>query len=426
MKPFTKTALFAATTFLLAGCFGAAPHTSGEQHVKNVIFMVPDGMGLADVTAARNYRYGTGGGVLSFEHLPFVAYQQTYSLDSLVTDSAAASSAWASGEKFPNGAISCMDLSPADGVCDGSRKHPRTLLEQAKDAGKSTGLVVTSDITHATPAAWGAHAPHRKCETAIFQNYLENRIDVMLGGGIATNRGPCKLAPTTPEENQALVEKAQGMGYRLVQDKEALAAASAEGRLLGLFKEGGLTPVYLRGPENSEPTLPEMVTAALTRLEQNPKGFLLLIEGSQVDWGNHNNDIKWQIGETLAFADAFSAVKRWMEAKPGRDRETLVIIVADHETGGFAVNGPKGRYAKAGDTDVPYRYKGCTYESDQCEVHENIRDEAGNVVMSPDLEPAWTSPKHTAVDTIIWSNQPNIIGVRENTALFGVIQKAMR
>lgn len=426
MKPLFTAGLSAALLLFSAGCHRAGPGVPQERPVKNVIFMVPDGMGLSDVAAARNYRYGTGGGLLSFENLRYVAYQQTYSRDSFVTDSAAAASAWASGEKFPNRAVSCMDLEPKDGVCDGTRKHPKTLLELAAEAGKSTGLVVTADITHATPAAWGAHAHHRKCESAIFQSYLEHQIDVMLGGGVATNRKECMLPHTGEETTEKLLERAREIGYRMAGNREELSAAPLEGKLLGLFKKGGLTPMYLRGPDNREPRLPEMVEAALARLERNRNGFFLLVEGSQVDWGNHNSDVKWQIGETLDFADGFTAVKKWMDKVPGRAEETLVIIVADHETGGFAVNGPKGRYAKAGDTEIPYSYTGCTYETGECEVHENILDEAGNRVMAPDLEPAWTHPKHTAQDTIIWSNHPGVLGVRENIELFRVVRQAAR
>ncbi len=162
----TATSLFLLTllpTLTLAG------------NTKNIIIMVPDGMGLADVTAARTFKNGPNGAPLSFETLQHIGYQRSHSANSLVTDSAAAASAWACGEKFDNNEI-CYHG-------DGRPVQP-SILELAGRAGKATGLVTTDGITEATPAAFGAHVPTRDCRQEIGRQYLETTaVNVLLGGG---------------------------------------------------------------------------------------------------------------------------------------------------------------------------------------------------------------------------------------------------
>ena len=250
--------------FALNGC---------SKPAKNIIFMCPDGMGLADVTMARTYLYGPDGKRLSFETLPYIGYQRTASRNSFVTDSAAAASAWASGEKFNNGEISCHD-DDGDGQCDATHQNKKTILELAREKDMGTGLVVTSDITHATPAAWGAHVHNRKCESEIFKQMLDHDIDVMLGGGSATNRKTCKLEHTGKNSTNALIAKAESRGYTYVTTKNELIRAGYPPKLLGLFKDKGLTPVYRRPPDSTEPTLALMTQTALSILEKKtPKAF---------------------------------------------------------------------------------------------------------------------------------------------------------
>ena len=143
--------------------------------VTNIIFMVPDGLALSNITAARIYAFGTANRRLHLETLNRIGYQSTHSADSMVTDSAAAASAWACGEKFNNGEISFHSSTGTS---------PRTILEFARDQGKKTGLVATSTITHATPAAFAAHVGNRNCENEIARQYIvKNGIDILLGAG---------------------------------------------------------------------------------------------------------------------------------------------------------------------------------------------------------------------------------------------------
>jgi alkaline phosphatase len=363
---------------------------------KNIIFMVPDGMGLSNVTAARIFKNGPNGDPLYLETLPKIGYQRTHSANSTVTDSAAAASAWATGEKFNNGEVSCH----TGGDCD-SLTLP-TMFERAKRKGKSTGLVVTSTITHATPAAWGAHVHSRECETEIGRQYVEvTGVNVMLGGGIGTNTSlSCSMYPG--QIISEVIASAQSKGYVYVTTKSEMKAAVAaqKKKILGLFTPEGKTPERFRiNPTQTypydEPTLSEMTATALDILEEDKDGFFLLLEGSQIDWANHANDLTYQLSEILAFDEAVKVVLDWIKARPLRESNTLVIIVADHDCSGFAVNRPLGTLSQTGDL----------------------------------VEAGWTSTDHTGEDTIIWSQGPGSNCLRKplnNTDLYWVMKKVLK
>ena len=385
------------------------------QKAKNIIFMVPDGMGIADVTSARIFKNGPDGDPLELETLPKIGYQRTHSRNSTVTDSAAAASAWASGEKFNNGEISCLD-DDKDGICDSDPM--KTVLEIAREKGKATGLIATSDITHATPAAFGAHVHNRKCEETIARQLIfGNQVDVILGGGIAANRSSC-LLPHTDTTTTAwlddILNAAAADGYAVVDTKAAMNAAVSSGadKILGLFNAGGKTHEDFRVdpsiayPE-TEPNLAEMTAAALDILEENKKGFFLMIEGSQIDWANHDNDnlggvgtnaeaaFNYLLAEMLGFDASVKVVKDWVNAKPRRKNKTLIVIVADHDTAGLAINGPYGSLSAPGDK----------------------------------IDPAWTTGGHTAEDTIVWSAGPGskmLSSPMDNTDLYDVMVDVLR
>ncbi len=415
-----------ACMMLVNGCDDSEAidsQTANADAPKNVIFMVPDGMGLSNVTAARIYQNGPNGASLTFEQLPFIGYQRTHSKNSTVTDSAAAASAWASGDKFNNGEISCID-DDEDGVCDGTRKYQKTILEVAQDRGMATGLVATSDITHATPAVWGAHVHNRKCESEIFSQFLDHGIDVLLGGGVATNRSSCMLAETDDTYNQGLIQQAVDMGYAYVTTRDELSGTAGNAqKLLGLFRKGGLTPIYERSMDATEPTLAQMTAAALDVLEEDPDGFFLMVEGSQIDWANHDRNIMYQIHETLDFDDSVKVVLDWMNADVSRQQNTLLIVVPDHETGGFIIDGPYGALSLAGDTAAQLVDK----------AGEPVVTEDGFPVMSPDIlgyfGSNWAEPtesaNHTAVDTLIWSNSADCAKAMDNTDLYDIMKAYM-
>ncbi len=386
--------MMAATAALLGAVLSGPGYPSGKgrrdrheirnREVRNIIFMVPDGMGLADVTAARIFRNGIDGPPLHLETLEEIGYQRTYSANSAITDSAPAASAWACGEKFNNGEI-CFH---GDG-----RPYLPSILELAKRKKMGTGLVATSTITHATPAAFGAHVANRNCETEIARQYIEvSKPDVILGGGMK------KFNPPSPDlcgTGGDIAAKAKQDGYSIVRTRDQMNSAldAGETKLLGLFAPEGMTPEILRADGTAEPHLKDMTVAALTMLEKHRKGFFLMVEGSQVDWANHANDVKYQVGETLAFDDAVKAVLDWIDSTPERRNHTLLIIAPDHETGGFAINGP------------------------------NRIPQPGECVTA-----GWTSGNHTGTDVPVWAQGPGSEAVGralENTDLYRIMREAL-
>jgi len=363
----------------------AAPAASFAGTAKNIIFMVPDGMGLADLTATRIYKNGLDGAPLSFETLKHIGYQRTYSANSTITDSAPAASAWACGEKFNNGEISFH----GDG-----RPFKPSILELAKNKGKSTGLVATSTITHATPAAFGSHVVSRNCENEIARQLIEvTGVDLLLGGGVDKFKSVKADQCGTKGD---FIQTAQERGYAVAFSKKELDQAVADGskKVLGLFNAAGLTPEYTRAAGISEPRLPEMTAGALKVLGKNKRGFFLMVEGSQVDWANHAKDYPYQLGEMLAFDESVQVVRDWINADEERKDNTLLIVVADHDTGGFAINGPQTALLKAGQT----------------------------------VEAGWTTGNHTGVDTLVWSEGPGSKALGksiDNTDIYGVMVRSM-
>lgn len=364
-----------------------APGLSAQGAVKNIIFMVPDGMGLSNVTAARVFAYGPDGRKLNLETLPQIGYQRTHAEGSLVTDSASAASAWSCGEKFVNGEVAHHT---ASGI------SPVTILELARSRGKKTGLVATSTITHATPAAFGAHVYARQCEKEIARQYVEvTGVDVLLGGGVSmfnsTSADKCGVSGD-------FIASALALGYQVVYTKSELdAIRPSKIKLLGLFSADGMTPEALRVNDTTitEPHLWEMTAKALQILEKNEEGFFLMVEGSQIDWANHANDVVYQIGETLAFDQAVNVVLNWVNSDYNRKKETLIIIVPDHDCGGFAINGP----------------------------YNSTFSEPGHFV-----DAGWTSTDHTGGDTLIWSQGPysEYLGrAIDNTEIFYIMKAAL-
>jgi alkaline phosphatase len=300
--------------------------TYGTHMAKNIIFMVPDGLGLAGVTATRIYKNGPDGDRLNMEKLSVIGYQRTHAANSTVTDSAAAGSAWATGQKHYNGKVSCL-------VDDGPHcpNSPLTILEIAKNMGKATGLVVTSQISHATPAAFGSHSISRQCGSEIARQFIEEtKVDVILGGGVLGTKADfgCDGYPETYDWNQDhIVTLASNKGYSVVATEDELDTAvnASTGKILGLFRDykDGKTPETFRvDPSvvypNEEPTLPAMTEAAPNVLQEDADGFFLMVEGAQIDWRNHGNKIKGQIAEILAFDEAVENVMDWVNASPER------------------------------------------------------------------------------------------------------------
>lgn len=288
--------------------------------IKNVIFLIGDGMGTSYTSA---YRYLQNSSSTKFVDKSvfdryLVGQQMTYPEDPAqnVTDSASAATAMSAGVKTYNAAI----------AVDNDRSNVKTVLEAAKEQGKSTGLVATSEITHATPAAFGAHDETRKNMNGIADDYFDekikgkHKIDVLLGGGKAN----------FVRTDRDLTKEFKKAGYHYVTSKDQLQKNTNE-KLLGLFADGGLDKKIDRN--SSTPSLGNMTNAALKQLSKNKKGFFLMVEGSQIDWAGHDNDIVGAMSEMADFEDAFEAAVEFAK----KDKHTLVVATADHSTGGFSV-----------------------------------------------------------------------------------------
>ena len=318
-----------AISALIAGSGSAALRGSGRPTprragggttARNVIFLVSDGMSagtLSFVDQFIRWRDGRPSHWMRLyeEGIANRGLMDTASLNSIVTDSAAAAAAWGCGHRVNNGSL---NIGP-----DGE-EHP-TILQLAKAANKSTGVVTTATVTHATPAGFAANVPSRAQQPRIAEQYLERKWDVILGGGNAF------FAPEHREDGRDLSGEFLEAGYALVRNTAELREhSSGKAPLLGLFARGNLPfeidRLHHETMVNEVPSLKEMSLAALERLNQNPNGFVVQIEGARVDHGAHSNDIAGLVYDQIAFDDAIGAVADFVEKNP----DTLVIITTDH------------------------------------------------------------------------------------------------
>lgn len=297
-----------------------------EGKVKNIIFLIGDGMGVSYTSGYRYFKDDSKTQNIdpTFLDRYLVGQQSTYPSDPNhnITDSAASATAMATGVKTYNTAISVGK----------DQKNIKTVLEAAKEKGKATGLVATAQITHGTPAAFGAHTTNRKNMGAIADDYYDERIngnhkiDVLLGGGSAFFlRKDRNLVQAFIKDGYSYVTNL----HELKQDKNS--------QVLGLFSKAGM-PKMLDRP-NGMPSLAAMTASAIERLNQNPNGFFLMVEGSQIDWAAHDNDIVGAMSEMEDFDQAFQEAIDFAKI----DGETLVVATADHSTGGFTI-GARGEY----------------------------------------------------------------------------------
>jgi len=284
--------------------------------VKNIIFLIGDGMGNTAISASRIKAVGAYG-MLQMDRMPIAGFVRTGSADRLIPDSAAASTAMATGYRVPNGVIS---------QTPGGHKLI-TILEACQAQGKSTGLIATSAITHATPAGFAGHVPARETEARIAEQLLERRVDVLLGGGLAYFI-PQSKAESRRQDERNLLYEARDDGYAVFHKKEDMLSVDRN-RMLGLFAPEGMVT------KPPEPSLAEMTAKAISVLRKNGKGFFLLVEGSQIDWAIHEKNFDKTVKQILDFDQAVGVALAFAEGS----KETLVVVTADHETGTLALTG---------------------------------------------------------------------------------------
>lgn len=285
-----------------------------SKKIRNIIFMIGDGTGLVQITSGQLNIAGRDGR-LYMQTMPVIGLSKTYSADNLITDSAAGGTAFSCGEKTNNGMLGQLP--------DGTKC--KTILEMAEEKGLSTALVVTSGITHATPAAFASHVVSRNMQDVIAEQYLDSGVDVFLGGGYEYFI-PNTEADSKRKDERNLLSEFESKGYEILKTKEDLSTAESD-KLLGVFAKEGLERT------EKEPALAAMTAKALDVVSQNEKGFFMMVEGSQIDWGGHANDAQYVLREVKDFDEAVKVALDFAV----KDGETLVVLTADHETGGMTL-----------------------------------------------------------------------------------------
>lgn len=272
--------------------------------VKNVILMIGDGMGLEQISAA----WVCNGGKLNLDNFSKVGIQRTYSANKLVTDSAAAGTALSTGHKTNNGMVAMS----ADTVA------VKTLAEEAMEKGKRAGAAVTCRVNDATPAVFFSHTATRKNQEDIVEQMANSGVYFLSGGGTKFWRDR--------EDGKDITEVVKAKGYSYVETKEDLMAVQ-NGPVVALMDSYELKPSLDRGD-----ILPASVAKALDLLD-NRKGFFLMVEGSMIDDGGHDNKAGHTMEEIFDFDKTIGLVLEWA----AKDGETLVIVTGDHATGGMTL-----------------------------------------------------------------------------------------
>lgn len=273
---------------------------------KNIILMIGDGMGVAQIYAGLTANRGT----LNISNFKNIGFQTSYSYDKFVTDSGAGGTALSCGQKTYNGAIGVnIDTVAIENI-----------REKMELRGMATGVVSTSAVTHATPASFVAHQPNRSKYEAIAADYLKTNIDVFIGGGYDHF--------TDRKDSLDLTIDLEAKGYKVLTDINEIEKVK-NGKLAGLLAPKHLTKII----EGRGDMLVKATKTALNILDNDPQGFFVMIEGSQIDWGGHQNNTTYIITEVLDFDQAIGQALEFAV----KDKETLVIVTADHETGGFGI-----------------------------------------------------------------------------------------
>jgi alkaline phosphatase len=303
-----KNYLLLASAVFFFSCSDKKVVDAQPRKPKNVILLIGDGMGLTQIYAGMV----ANGDALNIERFKYIGFHKSYSSDNIITDSAAGATAFSCGEKTYNGAI---------GVGTDSLAR-ETILETAEKKGLATGLVATCTITHATPASFIAHAKSRKLDEDIAADFMKTDVDVFIGGG--------KDYFEKRSDSINLLDKLKANGYGIATgDAEILA-------FTGNKLAGFIAPVQ---PDSATGTrgdiLHKATQKALDIVSKNPQGFFMMSEGSQIDWGGHANKQTYIIQEMLDFDKAIGKALDFAE----KDGNTLVIVTADHETGGFGITG---------------------------------------------------------------------------------------
>lgn len=295
---------FVLILILTTGLASGQSSKKSDHGPKNVILMIGDGMGVAQIYAGLTANKDT----LNLERFKYIGFSKTYSANRYITESAAGATAFSIGEKTHNDAI---------GV-DAKDQPKPTILEIARDHGLSTGLVATTDITDATPAAFVAHVPSRKMQQQIASDFVKSGVDIFIGAG--------KEHFSDRKDGRNLIDELEKKKYQVLYTIDEIEKVKS-GKIAGFIQE---LPATERGDYEEKASL-----TAIRLLNQNPKGFFLMIEGSKIDDGGHDNNLPYVVTEMQDFDKVIGRVLDFAK----EDGQTLVIVTADHETGGLTLTG---------------------------------------------------------------------------------------
>lgn len=308
---------FLSFAFLL--CVALFSAAAGE-NPKYIFLFIGDGMSTPQRMIADEFSRALGQGQLAINTLPMHATTRTCSANSLVTDSAAAATAIACGERTNNGRIGMN--------ADGSKKLV-SAAEIARDHGKKVGIVTSVTINHATPAGFYAHRKSRSEYYEIGLDLIASNFDYFGGGGVAKYDN--KKSPLFTEDIYSLAEKS---GYRIAGSRdELLALKPGCGKVLAYGVKDKILP-YAIDRDGTIPSLAEFTAKGIELLQDSPTGFFMMVEGGAIDYCGHSNDAASNLREVLAFDEAVKVALDFASKHPG---ETLIVVTGDHETGGMTM-----------------------------------------------------------------------------------------
>ncbi len=337
MRFYKRTTLTALLLIVALTAF--SPAVFGQE-AKNVIVLIADGCSAEQYTLARWFK----GAPLSLDPIR-VGAVKTYIEDSVIADSAPTASAYATGyrtsDKFisvgPKGDALTTEAQPPNEL---EYRPLATVLEGARLEGKAVGIVATSRVTHATPAAYMAHAPSRSMENDIMEQAVYQNVDVVLGGGmdylLPKNLGGVR------DDGENLRDVLAKRGYEVVENRDGLMKLTS-GKVFGLFAKDHMeAEIDRERVAPLQPTLAEMTQKAIELLSQDPDGFFLMVEGSEVDWADHANDPGQLLSDLLMYDQAVQVAFDFAQ----KDGHTLILALSDHNTGGMSIGN--------GSTDTGY------------------------------------------------------------------------
>jgi alkaline phosphatase len=339
---------------------GNSTYRKSREVPKNIILFIGDGMGLSQIYAAMT----RSDHPLFIEKFPYTGFSRTYSADNYITDSAAGGTALACGVKTNNGMIG---MKPDGSVVS-------SIIEIAHKHGLATGVVSTSAVTHATPASFVAHNAGRGNYEDIAKDFLKGTVDLFLGGGENHFRAR--------KDSLDLTVALKNQGFDVVYNLDDMNKSTSLKLAALLAKEH--MPTVAAGRKDA---LAEMTAKAVETLGRNDKGFVLMVEGSMIDWGGHEQNIDYVVSETIDFDKAVGVGLNYAEQKGN----TLVVVTADHETGGIAITGG------------------------------NLKNHT--------LEVKFSGGEHTGVMVPVYAFGPsavNFTGIHENTFFFGEFLRLLK